>query len=137
MTPAPVARKRRENPRVTRSRQRVQQFFEPGPDRRAGWRRQPRSAEYGVPGAHGVDVFRGQTHYMGDASWRHNLPRLPLGRDVGVELPGARREAVAIVVVEDRATTGDQPGAGLDQVSGRATAIFRRGANITAPPGST
>jgi len=73
-----VVRRRRERPVVSRGKQRVQQFFEPGPDRKAGWRRPAGSAEYGVPGAHGVDVYRGQTHYMGDPSWRHNLPRLPI-----------------------------------------------------------
>jgi len=62
---------------------------------------------------------------------------MALGRDVGVELLGARREALAIVVVDGRATTGDQPGAGLDQVPGGATASSPRGASAMAPRGST
>jgi hypothetical protein len=46
---------------------------------------------------------------------------MALGRDVGVELRGARREALAIVVVDDDpATTGEQPQAGLYEVSGRS-----------------
>jgi len=57
---------------------RFTRMFDATPDKRTGWRRQSATAEYGVPGTHGVDVFRGQSHYMGDPSWRHNLPRLPI-----------------------------------------------------------
>lgn len=39
---------------------------------------------------------------------------MALGRDVGVELAGGRREALAIVVVDDHATIGHQPWASLD-----------------------
>lgn len=46
--------------------------------------------------------------------------RMALGRDVGVELPSACREALAIVVVDDHAATGNQPRARLDQVPGRS-----------------
>jgi hypothetical protein len=67
----------------------------------------------------------------GRAAW------MALGRDVEIELPSARREALAIIAVHDHAATGDQPGTGLNQVSERAAAISRRGAKFTAPPGST
>ncbi len=66
-------------PPVDRAIQRMQGVLEPGPGtKQGGWRRPTATAEYGVPGAHGVDVYRGQSHYMGDPSWRHNLPRLPI-----------------------------------------------------------
>ena len=57
--------------------QRINKVFEPRA-RQALWRRPPEHTQLGVPGKHGVDLFRGQTHYMGDQSWRHNLPRLPI-----------------------------------------------------------
>jgi hemolysin type calcium-binding protein len=44
--------------------------------------------------------------------------RMPLGSDVGVELPSARREPFRIVVVHDHATSGDQQGTCLEQVPG-------------------
>jgi hypothetical protein len=58
--------------------ERLQRLFEPAPTARGGWRKPREISEFGVPGSHGVDVFRGQSHYMGDPSWRHNLPRLPI-----------------------------------------------------------
>ncbi|MBA2776187.1 MAG: hypothetical protein H0U31_05580, partial [Chloroflexia bacterium] len=58
--------------------QRLTRVFEAAPKRGGGWRRPTMTAEYGVPGAHGVNVFRGQSHYTGDPSWRHNVPRLPI-----------------------------------------------------------
>jgi len=75
--PQPVSRPRRK-PVVDRAIERAQSAFEPRRGGRAGWRQPTPAAAYGVPGAHGVDVFRGQSHYMGDPSWRHNLPRLPV-----------------------------------------------------------
>jgi hypothetical protein len=75
---APVRRRGDGNERIERGLHRLQRVFEGAPDRKAGWRRPSLTAEYGVPASHGVNVFRGQTHYMGDASWRHNLPRLPI-----------------------------------------------------------
>ena len=45
--------------------------------------------------------------------------RMPLGRDVGVELTGPRREPLAILVADDDTIAGDEQRAGLDQVSGR------------------
>ena len=73
-TPPRVRRK----PPVSQAIQRFQGVLEPTPGKGGGWRRPTPAAEYGVPGAHGVDVYRGQSHYMGDPSWRHNLPRLPI-----------------------------------------------------------
>lgn len=70
--------RQRRKPPVDRAIQRLQGALEPTPGKRAGWRRPSLVAEYGVPGAHGVDIYRGQSHYMGDTSWRHNLPRLPI-----------------------------------------------------------
>ncbi len=64
--------------RKFRGQERIRGLFEPAPDKKAAWRKPSQISEFGVPGAHGVDLFRGQTHYMGDASWRHNLPRLPI-----------------------------------------------------------
>ena len=64
-------------PRPNQVVQRVNKVFEPRA-RQALWRRPPEHTQLGVPGKHGVDIFRGQTHYMGDQSWRHNLPRLPI-----------------------------------------------------------
>jgi hypothetical protein len=57
--------------------QSVNKIFEPRA-RQAPWRKPPEHTQLGVPGKHGVDIFRGQTHYMGDQSWRNNLPRLPI-----------------------------------------------------------
>lgn len=68
----------RRKPIVDRALERAHYAFEPKPGSKAGWRAPSTAAEYGVPGAHGVDVFRGQSNYMGDPSWRHNLPRLPI-----------------------------------------------------------
>ena len=68
----------RRKPPVDRAIQRMQGVLESSPGKGGGWRRPTPAAEHGVPGAHGVDVYRGQSHYMGDPSWRHNLPRLPI-----------------------------------------------------------
>ncbi len=74
----PQPQRPRRQPRVDRAIHRLQGALEPAPGKGAGWRRPTPAAEYGVIGTHGVDVFRGQSHYMGDPSWRHNLPRLPI-----------------------------------------------------------
>lgn len=58
--------------------ERLARIFETTPDKRSGWRQPTATAEFGVPGTHGVNVFRGQSHSMGDPSWRRNLPRLPI-----------------------------------------------------------
>lgn len=74
----------------------------PAPDRRSQWRaRTLRVAEkvspqrdgtwapstyvqqFGVPGAHGVEAYRGAAVPMGDDTWRTRLPRLPIRRSVG------------------------------------------------------
>lgn len=87
VTPAPAepgsagdvpSPRRRLKPPVNHAIQRLQGALEPTAGKGTGWRRPTPAAEYGVPGAHGVDVYRGQSHYMGDPSWRHNLPRLPI-----------------------------------------------------------
>ena len=49
-----------------------------GPRRRKTWATPSPMSQFGVPGAHGVDRFRGQAAYMGEPSWRNRLPRLPL-----------------------------------------------------------
>lgn len=74
---APVFSARRRPP-VDRAIQRLQGALEPAPGKGVGWRKPTPAAEFGVPGAHGVDIYRGQSHYMGDPNWRHNLPRLPI-----------------------------------------------------------
>jgi len=58
---------------------------------------------------------------------------MALGRDVGVELLGARREALAIVVVDGHATAGDQPGASLDQVPRRSDRELSAGRQHDGP----
>ncbi len=72
-TPAP-----QQPSRPNQALQRVNRVFEPRATRQSLWRRPPEHTQLGVPAKHGVDLFRGQTHYMGDTSWRHNLPRLPI-----------------------------------------------------------
>jgi hypothetical protein len=42
------------------------------------WRQPSEVKQFGLPGAHGVEIFRGNSHYMGESSWRNNLPRIPL-----------------------------------------------------------
>jgi hypothetical protein len=64
--------------RQTRTAERLMNVFEPSVTGKTLWKQPPEHAQLGIPGRHGVDLFRGQTHYMGDPSWRHNLPRLPV-----------------------------------------------------------
>ncbi len=68
----------RHQPPVNRAIQRLQGVLEPSSGKGGSWRKPTPASEFGVPGAHGVDIFRGQSHYMGDPNWRHNLPRLPI-----------------------------------------------------------
>lgn len=42
------------------------------------WRQPTEARRFGVPGAHGVQIFRGGSSLMGEPSWKNNLPRLPL-----------------------------------------------------------
>ena len=44
----------------------------------ATWRRPTPTRQFGVPGAHGVHLYRGNASAMGEESWRSLLPRLPL-----------------------------------------------------------
>ncbi len=61
------------------ARSRAARVYEWGEPRwNSTWTRPSTVAQFGVPGAHGVSVFRGQTSYMGERSWRHRLPRLPV-----------------------------------------------------------
>lgn len=65
--------------RLKHARARAARVYEWGEPRwRSTWQRPSTVAQFGVPGAHGVNVFRGQTSYMGEPSWRHRLPRLPV-----------------------------------------------------------
>lgn len=65
--------------RLKRVRSRAAGVYDWGEPRwRSTWARPSTVAQFGVPGAHGVSVFRGQTSYMGEQSWRHRLPRLPV-----------------------------------------------------------
>jgi hypothetical protein len=57
---------------------RLQRVFEPKPDSKAQWQRRSQVAEFGVPGSHGVNVYRNQSGYAAESSWRHRLPRLPI-----------------------------------------------------------
>lgn len=77
-SPSQVTKPPRSNP-VKRARARAARVYEWGEPRwRSTWARPSTVAQFGVPGAHGVNVFRGQTSYMGEPSWRHRLPRLPV-----------------------------------------------------------
>jgi len=42
------------------------------------WRKPQEIQQFGVPGAHGVSVFRDTSSRVGEPSWRHALPRLPI-----------------------------------------------------------
>lgn len=49
-----------------------------GPSQRSTWVRPSSVHQFGVPGAHGVNLFRGRAEVKGEANWRHGLPRLPI-----------------------------------------------------------
>ncbi|HYJ12554.1 MAG TPA: hypothetical protein VEW66_03125 [Thermomicrobiales bacterium] len=57
---------------------RLQRVFEPKRDSKAQWQRRSQVAEFGVPGSHGVNVYRNQSGYASESGWRHRLPRLPI-----------------------------------------------------------
>lgn len=64
---------------LKRARARAARVYERGGPRwRSTWERPSTVAQFGVPGAHGVNKFRGQTSYMGEPNWRHRLPKLPV-----------------------------------------------------------
>lgn len=72
-------RKDRVEQRLERAQARMQQIADwGGPKWRQTWTSPSPMSQFGVPGAHGVNKFRGQGAYMGEASWRNRLPRLPI-----------------------------------------------------------
>ncbi len=44
------------------------------------WQRPTPVREFGVPGAHGVRLYRGSAGAMGEPGWRNQLPRIPFYR---------------------------------------------------------
>jgi hypothetical protein len=59
--------------------ERLQRFAERGrPKWGNTWRRPTEVRQFGVPGAHGVQIFRGNSSLMGESSWKNYLPRMPL-----------------------------------------------------------
>lgn len=44
------------------------------------WQRPTAVREFGVPGAHGVRLYRGSAGAMGEPGWRNKLPRIPFFR---------------------------------------------------------
>ncbi|MGN6033214.1 MAG: hypothetical protein ACTHQE_16295 [Thermomicrobiales bacterium] len=53
------------------------------PQRDGTWAPSTYVQQFGVPGAHGVESYRGVATVMGEDSWRTRLPRLPIRRSVG------------------------------------------------------
>ncbi|MGC4191794.1 MAG: hypothetical protein QM589_11640 [Thermomicrobiales bacterium] len=53
------------------------------PQRDGTWAPSTYVQQFGVPGAHGVESYRGSAAVMGEESWRTRLPRLPVRRSVG------------------------------------------------------
>ena len=58
--------------------ERVQRLFEPKPSPNERWRPRPEIAQFGVPGAHGVSLYRSQSASAVGEGWRRRLPRLPI-----------------------------------------------------------
>lgn len=58
--------------------ERLQRVFEPKADRSAGWNQRSATAEFGVPGRHGVNLYRTTSQHAGDTGWRGKVPRLPV-----------------------------------------------------------
>ncbi|MBA2248039.1 MAG: hypothetical protein H0W23_07915, partial [Chloroflexia bacterium] len=74
---APLRKDRIER-RLELAQARIQRMADwGGPKWHRTWSKPSPMSQFGVPGAHGVDRFEGQGRYMGEASWRHRLPRLP------------------------------------------------------------
>ncbi|MGB3306645.1 MAG: hypothetical protein WBA63_10710 [Thermomicrobiales bacterium] len=48
-------------------------------NRESTWEQPTLARQIGVPGAHGVQAFRGSASEMGEETWRNHLPRLPAG----------------------------------------------------------
>ena len=52
------------------------------PTRKDTWRPPTSVRQFGVPGSHGVQGYRGNASDMGEESWRNRLPRFPAARAV-------------------------------------------------------
>ncbi|HEU0163454.1 MAG TPA: hypothetical protein VFQ54_00340, partial [Thermomicrobiales bacterium] len=48
------------------------------PTRQTTWEAPTEVRQFGVPGAHGVRIYRGRASEMGEESWRNRLPRVPV-----------------------------------------------------------
>jgi len=75
--PAPSGRRSEWRARTLRVAEKV------SPQRDGTWAPPTYVQQFGVPGAHGVQAYRGSATPMGDESWRTRLPRLPIRRSVG------------------------------------------------------
>jgi len=72
-------KKDRVEQRLARAQARMQRIADwGGPHWRQTWNGPSPMSQFGVPGAHGVNRFRGQATYTGEMSWRNRLPRLPV-----------------------------------------------------------
>ncbi|MGC4105421.1 MAG: hypothetical protein QM753_03565 [Thermomicrobiales bacterium] len=74
---APVGRRSQWRARTLRVAEKV------SPQRDGTWAPSTYVQQFGVPGAHGVESYRGSTVTMGEDGWRNRLPRLPVRRSVG------------------------------------------------------
>jgi hypothetical protein len=127
-------------------------------ERRAGWQRrilgltergtpkwgstwqQPSEAhKFGVPGAHGVQIFRGNRSLMGEPSWKNYLPRLPLISAgllwillVGVTILGLVGGAFVLDRLDDPASNYDATFVRIDQQIVTALAITDPEARVSA-----
>ena len=71
----------RKAPRHERFQERLIRLTERrSTDWRDTWRQPNEIRQFGVPGAHGVNVFRTNSTLAGEPSWKNALPRLPLLR---------------------------------------------------------
>ncbi len=52
------------------------------PTRKDTWRPPTSVRQFGVPGSHGVQGYRGNASEMGEESWRNRLPRIPAARAI-------------------------------------------------------
>jgi sugar lactone lactonase YvrE len=76
----PMVRQRKV-PRHERFQERLIRLTERrSTDWRDTWRQPNEVRQFGVPGAHGVNVFRENSTLAGESSWKNSLPRLPLLR---------------------------------------------------------
>jgi len=49
-------------------------------NRRDTWNAPTLARQFGVPGAHGVQGYKGNASHMGEEGWRNRLPRIPAAR---------------------------------------------------------